>query len=70
MAGLIVGGNFAFQNGLGLTIKTDNTNSLRAYIREGLLSEGYLCLKFGGLFSGGVILGGACHPHLYLQLSI
>ena len=25
----------------------------RAYIREGLLSEGFLRLRFGGLFSGG-----------------
>ena len=47
--GLIIGRNFAFQNGLGLTIKTVNSNSPRAYIREGLLSEGYLRLRFGGL---------------------
>ena len=49
---LIIGGNFAFQNGLDLTIKTANTNSPWAYIREGLLSEGYLRLKFGGLIFG------------------
>ena len=57
--GLIIGGNFAFQNGLGLTIKTAHKdNSLKqlktgnpnrpwAYNREGLLSEGYLRLRFG-----------------------
>ena len=64
--GLIIGRNFAFQNGLGLTItekpktlrkqlkqpKTASTNSPWAYIREGLLSEGYLLLRFG---EGGAI---------------
>ena len=49
---LIIGGNFAFQNGLDLTIKTASTNSPWAYIREGLLSEGYLRLRFGGLIFG------------------
>ena len=34
----MIGRNFAFQNGLGLTIKTVNPNSPWAYIREGLLS--------------------------------
>ena len=33
---------------LGLTIKTDNSNSPWAYIREGLLSEAYLRLRFRG----------------------
>ena len=50
-----------FQNGLGLTITTASTNSPWAYIREGLLSEGFVHLRFGGLifrrayffFSGG-----------------
>ena len=46
--GLIIGGNFAFPNGLGLTIKTANSNCPWAYIREGWLSEGYLRLRFGG----------------------
>ena len=46
--GLVIGGNFAFQNGLGLTITTVNSNSPWAYIREGLLLEGYLRLRFGG----------------------
>ena len=41
-----------FQNGLDLTMKTANTNSPWAYIREGLLSEGYLHLRFGGLIFG------------------
>ena len=47
--GLIIGGNFAFQNGLDLTIKTANSYSPWAYIREGLLSEGFLRLRFGEL---------------------
>ena len=34
--------------------KTASTNSPRAYIREGLLSEGFLRLRFGGLYSGGL----------------
>ena len=50
--GLIIGGNFAFQNGMGLTIKTANPNSPRAYIQKGSLSEGYLHLRFGGLIFG------------------
>ena len=54
--GLIIGGNFAFQNGLDVTIKTASTNSPWACIREGLLSEGYLRLRFGG---GGLIFGRA-----------
>ena len=33
-------------------LKTANTNSLWAYIQEGLLSEGYLHLRFGGLSFG------------------
>ena len=62
--GLIIGRNFAFQNGLGLTIKTAKntrktpqtacTISPCAYFREGLLSEGFVHLRFGGLFSGGL----------------
>ena len=45
--GLIIGGNFAFQNWMGLTIKTANPNSPWAYVWEGLLSEEYLRLRFG-----------------------
>ena len=60
--GLIIGRNFAFQNGLGLTIKTASTNSPWAYIWEGLLSEGFVRLIFGGLifrraYFWGVIIG-------------
>ena len=60
--GLIIGRNFSFQNGLGLDNKTASTNSPWAYIWEGLLSEGFLRLRFGGgggLFSGGLIIEGA-----------
>ena len=52
LEGLIIGRNFAFQNGLDLTIKTASTNSSWAYIREGLLSEGHLRLKFGRVIFG------------------
>ena len=58
MEGLIIGGNFAFQNGLDLTMKTASTNSSLVYIREGLLSEGYLRLRFGGLIFGRTYFGG------------
>ena len=58
MEGLIIGGNFAFQIGLDLTIKTASTNSPWAYIREGLLSEGYLRLRFVGLIFGRTYFGG------------
>ena len=59
MEGLIIGGNFAFQNGLDLTMKTASTNSPWAYIQEGLLPEGYMCLRFGGLiFRRAYFLGG------------
>ena len=63
--GLIIGRNFESQNGLGLTIKqlnrlrnslnqlkTANPNSPWAYIREGLLWDGYLRLRFGALIFG------------------
>ena len=42
-------------------LKTASTNNPWAYIREGLLSEGFLLLRFifWDLFSGGLILGGA-----------
>ena len=69
---LIIGRNFALQNGLGL-IKTEKKNSLKQlksasnnspwaymYIREGLLWEGFLHLRFGGLIFGsqGLFWGG------------
>ena len=56
--GLIIGGNFVFQNGLDSTMKTASTNCPRAYIRKGLLSEGYLHLRFRGLIFGRAYFGG------------
>ena len=50
--GLIIERNFAFQNGLGLTVKTANSNFPLAYIWEGLLLEGCLHLRLGGLIFG------------------
>ena len=38
-------------------LKTASTNSPWAYRREGLLWDVYLRLRFGGLFSGGLIFG-------------
>ena len=38
-------------------MKTTSTNSPWAYIREGLLSEGYLRLRFGGLIFGRTYFG-------------
>ena len=55
--GLIIGRNFAFQNELGFTIKTDYENSLKQLavtvhgfiFGRALLLEGVLPLRFGGL---------------------
>ena len=48
---------FCVSKWVGLTMKTASTNSQWAYIREGLLSEGFVRLRFGGLnflfFGGG-----------------
>ena len=72
--GLTNGGSFALQSELGFTTKTSlNTkktatpNSPWDSIREGLLSEEYLRLRFGGLFSGELINlgGGGLLPELY-----
>ena len=42
-----------------MTAKTANPNSPWAYIREGLSSEGYLCLRFWGAnFREGLFLEG------------
>ena len=63
---------FALQNRLDLIIKTAlgtkttakkqlikaNPKSPWGYIREGLLTEGFLRLRFGGFFSGGLFFGG------------
>ena len=43
-----------YENSLN-QLKTAGTNSRWAYIWEGLLSEGFLRLTFGGLISGGLI---------------
>ena len=37
-------------------LKTANPNSLWAYFWEGLLLEGYLCLRFGGFIFGRAYL--------------
>ena len=65
MEELIIGGNSAFQNGLGLTIKTTNSNSPWSYIQEGLLSEGCLHLRFGEL-----IFGRACYQNFIIIKSL
>ena len=66
--GLIIGRNFAFQNWLGLTIKTAATNSPWAYIREGLLTEGFLRLRFGGLIFGrAYFFGGAYYRNFTVR---
>ena len=47
-------------------LKTASTDSPSAYIREGLLSQSFLQLRFGGLiFSGGLILGGSLLSEFY-----
>ena len=47
-------------------LKTASTKSPWAYIREGLLSEGYLRLRFGGLiFGGGLISWGVLLSEFY-----
>ena len=43
---------FCVSKRVGLDNKTARTNSLWAYIREGLLSEGFLRLRYGGLIFG------------------
>ena len=48
-------GGAYFRRGLlfvGLTIETVNSNSAWVYIMKGLLSEGFLRLRFGGLIFG------------------
>ena len=60
---LILGGayhwkEFCISKWVGLDNKTAtacSTNSPLAYIWEGSLLEGFLCLRFGVLFSGGLI---------------
>ena len=43
---------FCVSKWVGLDNKTASTNSPWAYIREGLLSEGFLRLRFGGFIFG------------------
>ena len=61
--GVVIGRNLAFQNGVELNSLRQleianhaNPNSPGAYIREGLLLDGYLRLRFGGLIFGKQIL--------------
>ena len=69
MEGLIIEANFAFQNGLGLTIKTATSDSPWAYIQEGLLLERYLRLRFGGLiFRESLIFGRAYYRNFIVLL--
>ena len=74
--GLIIGGNFAFQNELCLTIKTALTNSPWAYVREGLSTERYLRQRLeggGGYFREGLFFifffggGGLGNSTLYVR---
>ena len=58
---------FCISKWVGLDNKTASTNSPWAYIWEGLLSEGYLRLRFGGLIFGGLIFwGGAYYRNFML----
>ena len=73
MEGLIIGRNLAFQNGLGLTIKTASANSPWAYVWEGLLLERFVRLKFGGLifrraYFWGRLLSGTVFGIFELQM--
>ena len=60
MGGAYYWREFCVSKWVDLTAKTASTNSPWAYIREGLLSEGYLRLRFGGLIFGRayIFLGG------------
>ena len=48
LEGLVIGRNFSFQNGFGLSIKTASNNSPWAYIREGLLFFFFFFFVVGG----------------------
>ena len=79
--GLIIGRNFAFQNGLGLTIKQKKTKekTLKHYenglkqlaltvhglLFGSLLSEVFLRLRFGGLIFGRSYFWGSLLSELY-----
>ena len=56
---LIIGGNFAFQNGLGLTIKTANSNSPWVYIGgRVIIGRVFASEIWGAYFREGLLLGG------------
>ena len=72
--GLIIGRNFAFQNGLSLTLKTPRkqrktANSRWACIREGLL-EGYLRLRFEGFIFGKAFFLGRAGGSYYRSFTV
>ena len=64
MGELIFGGayywkEFCVSKWVGFDNKTASTNSPWAYVWEGLLSEGFLCLRFEGfIFRGAYFWGG------------
>ena len=69
LEGLIIGRNFAFQNGLGLTIKQLALTVHWANIREGLLSEGFLRLRFEELIFGrACFFGGAYYRNFTVYM--
>ena len=49
-------------------LKKANPNSPRAYIWEGLSSEGFLQMRYGALFLGGLFLVGLITEILYGML--
>ena len=50
--------------------RNNNSNSPWAYIREGLLLEGYLCLRFGGLIFGRAYFWGGLLSEFYGMLNM
>ena len=78
--GLIIGGNFTFQNGLDLTVKTAyynknnkpytaDLNSPWAYIREGLFSEGFIFFLGGGAYYGILRVYNLCNREVDVLLT-
>ena len=55
---VIIGRNFAFQNGFGLDNKSNSPNSPWAHIREGAFSIGGIFAS--EIWGGGLIFGTAC----------
>ena len=67
---LIFGGayywkEFCISKWVGLDNKTASTNSLRGYNWEGLLSKGFLRLRFGGLIFRRAYFGGGLLSEYY-----